>query len=100
MSPLDVRILTVEAFIMAIKSKLEKEYKVKCENGYYIFKLNSLLDEKKVTKNSVIVKKEIDFNSMQKLITGNLTRVDLTILAKLCNELNCKMEDIIEYINE
>ncbi len=85
---------------MAIKSKLESVYKVKCENGYYLFKLNSLLEEKDVTKNSVIVKKEIDFNSIQKLATGNLTRIDLTIIAKLCNELNCKMEDIIEYVSD
>lgn len=85
---------------MAVRPKLEKVYKVKCENGYYLFKLNSLLEEKEVTKNSVIVKKEIDFNSMKKLITGNLSRIDLTIIAKLCNELDCKIEDIVEYINE
>ncbi len=85
---------------MANKSNLEKIYKVKCENGYYLFKLKSLLDDKKVSKNSVIVKKEIDFNSMQRLVTGNLTRIDLNIVAKLCNELNCKIEDIVEYVNE
>ncbi len=85
---------------MAIKSKLDKIYKVKCEHGYYLFKLNSLLDTKNRTKNSVISKKEIDFNSIQKLITGNLTRIDLTIIAKICNELDCKLEDIVEYFNE
>ncbi len=84
---------------MARKSNLEKIYKVKCENGYYTFKLNSLLDEKGKSKNSVITKKEIDFNSIQKLITGNLTRIDLTIIAKLCNELGCKIEGIVEYSN-
>jgi len=82
------------------KSKLEKIYKVKCENGYYLFKLNSILNDKNVTKNSVIVKKEIDFNSMNKLIKGELSRIDLTIMAKLCNELNCNIDDIVEYINE
>ena len=85
---------------MAVKSKLEKTYKVKYQDGYYIFNLNSLLDEKKVTKNSVKNKKEIDFNSMQRLIKGELTRLDLDIIAKLCNELDCKIEDIVEYINE
>lgn len=85
---------------MANKSKLEKIYKVKCENGYYLFKLNSLLSNKEVTKNSVLVKKEIDFNSMQRLLTGNLSRIDLTIVAKLCNELGCKIEDLVEYVNE
>lgn len=85
---------------MARKSNLEKVYKVKCENGYFLFKLNSLFADRKVTKNSVIVEKEIDFNSVQRLIKGELTRVDLNIIAKLCNKLDCKIEDIVEYVNE
>ena len=84
---------------MAKKSKLDKIYKVKNENGYYIFKLNSMLEKRNVTKNHVIETKNIDFNSMQRLATGNLTRVDLTIIAKLCNELNCEINDLIEYVN-
>ena len=82
---------------MAKKSNLEKIYRVDYENGYYLFKLNSILDEKNVTKNSVISKKSIDFNSIQRLITGNLTRIDLDIIAKLCDELDCGIEDIVEY---
>lgn len=39
-------------------------------------------------------------HSMQRLVTGNLTRIDLTIIAKLCNELQCNFEDIVEYVNE
>ena len=84
---------------MAKKSTLEKIYKVNCEKGYFLFKLNSILDEKGVTKNKIINKKAIDFNSMQRLIKGELTRIDLSIIAKLCNELDCKMEDLIEYKN-
>lgn len=84
---------------MAKKSTLEKTYKVNCENGYYLFKLNSVLDEKGITKNKIINKKAIDFNSMQRLIKGELTRIDLNIIAKLCNELDCKIDDLIEYKN-
>ena len=85
---------------MAAPSNLEKVYRVKCENGYYYFKLNSLLDEKRITKNAVINKKSIDFNSIQKLIKGELSRIDLSIIAKLCNELDCHIEDIVEYKND
>ena len=85
---------------MAKVSNLEKIYRVDCEKGYYLFKLNSIIDKNKITKNSLIDKTEIDFNSIQRLITGNLTRIDLGIIAKLCNELNCKIEDIIEYNNK
>ena len=70
---------------MSRKSKLDKIYKVKCENGYYLFKVNSMLDKRKTNKNRVIVEKDIDFNSFQRLATGNLSRIDLTIIAKLCN---------------
>lgn len=84
---------------MAKRSNLEKVYRVQCEDGYYLFKLNSLLDKENVTKNSIIEKKDIDFNSMQRLIKGDLTRIDLSIIAKLCNELDCNIEDIIEYKN-
>ncbi len=84
---------------MPKKSSLEKIYKVNCENGYYLFKLNSVLNKKGVTKNKIINKKTIDFNSMQRLIKGELTRIDLNIIAKLCNELDCKIEDLIEYRN-
>lgn len=82
---------------MARKSKLEKIYKVNYQDGYFLFKLNSILDEKNVTKNSIVETKNIDFNSMQRLITGNLSRIDLDIIAKLCDELDCNIEDIIEY---
>ena len=85
---------------MAKKSKLEKVYKVRYENGYYIFKLNKIIEEKKTTKNHIIECKNIDFNSMKRFATGDLTRIDLSIVAKLCNELNCKIEDLIEYVNE
>ena len=85
---------------MARKSKLEKIYKVQNEDGYYIFKLNNMLDKKNTTKNHVIESKNIDFNSMQRLATGNLTRIDLNIIAKLCNELDCKIEDLVEYVND
>ncbi len=84
---------------MGRKSNLEKIYRVECENGYYLFKLNSLLEKRHRTKNSVLVEKNIDFNTIQRIVIGNLSRVDLTTIAKLCNELNCKFEDIIEYVN-
>ena len=59
-----------------------------------------MLDKRKTNKNRVIVEKDIDFNSFQRLATGNLSRIDLTIIAKLCNELDCKIEDLVEYVNE
>lgn len=86
--------------LMGVKSKLEKVYKKDCQNGYYLFKLNSILSDKKKSKNSIVNAKEIDFNTIQRLIKGDLTRIDLDVVAKLCNELDCGIEDIVQYINK
>lgn len=57
---------------MAVKSNLEKVYKVKSQNGYYLFKLNSLISKSGRSKNSIKNEKDIDFNSMQRMIKGLL----------------------------
>ncbi len=84
---------------MPRKSTLEKVYKVECRDGYYLFKLNSLIEEKGRTKNSVRDATELDFNTIQRMIKGDLGRIDLDVVAKLCNELDCKIEDLFEYVN-
>lgn len=84
---------------MAVKSNLEKVYKVKSQNGYYLFKLNSLISKSGRSKNSIKNEKDIDFNSMQRMIKGTTSRLDLDIVAKLCNVFNCGIEDLVEYIN-
>lgn len=38
-----------------------------------------------------------DFKVIQRLMTGDLVRIDITVLARLCDYLQCDMIDIIEY---
>ena len=40
---------------------------------------------------------ETDFKVLKRMITGDLVRIDIIVLARLCNYFNCKIEDIIEY---
>ena len=41
-----------------------------------------------------------DFKVLKRIITGDLVRIDIFVLARLCNYLNCSVNDIIEYIPE
>ena len=41
-----------------------------------------------------------DFKVIKRLSTGNLERIDITVIARLCDYLDCEMEDIIEYVKE
>lgn len=64
-------------------------YKLKIENGYYLFKLEDLLKLMKDT--------ETDFKVVKRIMTGELVRFDIIVLARFCDYLNCSLTDIIEY---
>lgn len=71
--------------------------KIKIDNGYYYFKLGKLLQDKNISINKLMRDTETDFKVLKRLMTGDLVRIDIFVLARLCNYLNCDMEDIIEY---
>lgn len=74
--------------------------KVKIENGYYTFKLDDLLKSKNISINKLITDTNTDFKVIKRLMTGNLVRLDIFVIARLCNYFNCDIKDIVEYIRE
>ena len=79
---------------------MDKVQKVKIENGYYLFKLGSLLENKKISINKLMRDTNTDYKVIKRLMTGDMVRIDIIVLARLCNYLNCTIEDIVEYINK
>lgn len=71
--------------------------KVNIEGGYYIFKLNDILQKREISKNKLMRETNTDFKVIQRIITGELTKLDIIVLARICNFLNCHVSDIIEY---
>ena len=39
-----------------------------------------------------------DFKVLKRIISGELVRFDIFVIARLCDYLNCKITDIIDYI--
>ena len=74
--------------------------KINIENGYYIFKLDSILKAKCISKNKLMRDTNTDFKVIQRIITGDLTRLDIIVIARICDYLECKLSDIIEYYPE
>lgn len=72
--------------------------KLSIGNGYYNFKLDELLKEKKISINQLIRDTNTDFKVLKRMLTGELVRFDIFVLARLCDYFNCKIADIIEYI--
>ena len=73
---------------------------VKIENGIYLFKLEKLLEENNVSINKLIRDTNTDFKVIKRLMTGELVRIDIFVLARLCNYFGCSITDIIEYQNK
>ena len=72
--------------------------KVKIENGCYLFKLDDLLEENKISKNKIMRDTNTDFKVIQRIFNGELSKIDITVVARLCDYLDCNMNDIREYI--
>ena len=70
--------------------------KLSIGNGYYNFKLDELLKEKKISINQLIRDTNTDFKVLKRMLTGELVRFDIFVLARLCDYFNCKITDIIE----
>lgn len=70
---------------------------IEIENGYYIFKLEKMMKERKISINKLIRDTNTDFKVIKRLMTGDLVRVDIIVLARLCDYFDCKVEDIFEY---
>ena len=73
--------------------------KVEIEDGYYIFKLEDILKQRHVSINKLMRDTNTDFKVLKRLLTGDLVRIDIFVLARLCNYFNCNIEDIVEYIH-
>lgn len=72
--------------------------KVEIDNGYYLFKLGKLLKYNNISINKLIRDTKTDFKVIKRLMTGELFRIDIIVLVRLCIYFKCEIIDIVEYI--
>lgn len=60
-------------------------------------KLQELMDAQGITRNALARKAGSRFEVIDKWYSGEVERVDLDILARVCYILNCSVEDILTY---
>lgn len=76
---------------------MNKISKVNIENGFYLFKLRNLLDDKNISINKIMKDTNTDFKVIKRIMSGDLVKIDIFVLARICDYLDCSIEDIIEY---
>lgn len=72
--------------------------KIDVENGYYLFKLDDLLTENRISKNKLMRDTNTDYKVLERIIRGELVKIDVTVFARLCDYFDCKLDNIVEYI--
>ena len=72
--------------------------KLNIENGYYLFKLDDILKKNNISINKLMRDTNTDFKVLKRLMSGELVRIDIIVVARLCDYLNCSMNDLVEYV--
>mgnify|MGYP002646854347 FL=1 len=48
--------------------------------------------------NKLIKDTNTDFKVIKRIMTGNLVKLDIFVLARFCDYLDCPLNDLIQYI--
>lgn len=70
----------------------EKQY------GYIKIKLNELIQANNISKNKLSHRAELQRTQINQYCNNTVTRLDTAVLARICSTLNCKIEDLLEFI--
>ena len=66
--------------------------------GYIRIKLKELIDEKGISKNKLAHRAEMQRTQLNQYCNNQVTRLDTYVLARLCTALDCKIEDLLEFV--
>lgn len=72
--------------------------KIDVENGYYLFKLDDLLTQNKISKNKLMRETNTDYKVLERIIKGEIVKMDVSVFARLCDYFDCKLNNIVEYV--
>ena len=66
--------------------------------GKIIFKINRVLEEKNISKNKLEKEANLQRTQLNSYCNNKVKRIDLETIAKICYVLECKVEDIMDYV--
>lgn len=68
------------------------------EYGKIKIKLDEMLKKRNMSKNKLSHKAEMQRTQINSYCKNEITRLDTDVLARICTALDCKIEDILEFI--
>ena len=80
-------------YLSILVSRLNME-----EYGKIVIKLDELIKKRGISKNKLSHKAEMQRTQINNFCNNKITRLDTDVLARICTVLDCKIEDLIEFI--
>jgi len=65
--------------------------------GRIEIQLKAVMEKAGITRNRLCVLTDIKFGTVQKYYLGEVSRIDVDVLAKFCYALDCDVQDIVKY---
>ena len=76
----------------------ERAVLVRADYGHVELKLKEVMDARGITRNQLAKLIDARFEVVGKWYKGEVEKMDLDILARICYALDCTAEDIFQYI--
>ena len=67
------------------------------DNDKIIIHLEELLNKSGLSKNKFCQRAEIQRSQLNGYLNNTITRMDVDVLIRMCNTLNCSLSDLLEY---
>lgn len=66
--------------------------------GKVVFKIGQVLENKNISKNKLEKEARLQRTQLNSYCNNKVKRIDLETIAKICHVLDCRIEDIMEYV--
>ena len=76
----------------------ERAVMFRADYGRVELRLKEVMDERGITRNQLAKLIDARFEVVGKWYKGEVEKMDLDILARICYALDCKAEDIVQYV--
>ena len=78
---------------------MEKAVFVPQDYGRIVFSFGKVMDEKKINRNQLAKRAGIRFEVADRFYKGEIERLDVDVLARVCFVLGCGVGDVVRYVS-
>jgi len=65
--------------------------------GKIVFSFRKVMDDKKINRNQLCKLTGVRFEVADRFYNGNIERLDIDVLARICFALDCDIADVIKF---